>query len=249
MFIEDMTWEEIKNEMDGGKKNVLVMIGAMEQHGPHLPLNTDTLDAYIIARGVAHKLGNALVAPVLSLGCSKYHMSFPGTISLTEKTFQQVLREVCISLDKHGFRNIIIITTHGGNMGPIENALKGIRENVSAKIIFVRLDDFDDLVDTAARKFLGNRLDDCRLHSCHACLHETSAMLYRCPEKVRKSKIVAGRTKPFDHKELLEKGDVKEFSPNGILGDPTLASKELGKIFEEIIIDADVQKIRELLSE
>lgn len=245
LFMERMTWEEIRDAMRAGRKNALLMLGSIEQHGPHLPLNTDTLAAYSEAEKICSQLPDYLIAPIISLGCSSHHMGFPGTVTLSWETFTAVVEEVCISLDHHGFQRIAIVPTHGGNIPPIQKHLDRMREKIDAEVNFVTIDNFDELVDTVVREDLGGKLK-VELHSCHACLHETSFMLAEFPDAVRKNKIVPGRTTKFDGKMLVNGGDTKALSANGILGDPTLASAALGKIIEDVIIAEDVKRIRQL---
>ncbi|MFH1125979.1 MAG: creatininase family protein [Candidatus Altiarchaeota archaeon] len=153
----DSTWAEVK-----GKKRAVIPIGSIEQHGPHLPLSTDTLIAEDVSRELANNL-NAVVAPTLTLGVSVEHMDFPGTISLTEECLIETIVEVCISLKAHGFREIILVNGHGGNS-------KAISKLKIAGVSYI------DVV----RQIKGYD---------HAGEIETSLMLYLHPEKVRKKKI------------------------------------------------------------
>ncbi len=248
VFIERLTSPEVNNLIEKGHKNVVLMIGAMEQHGPHLPIATDTLSAYTIGELVARSLKNTLVAPILPIGYSPHHMSFPGTITFSKDTLVATVKESCHSLSKHGFKNIVIITTHGGNIGPILERLEEIKTSVKSQVEFIILDNFDSLVDTICRKNLGSKLDKHEVHSCHACLHETSFMMAFYPDSVRTKKVEQGRIYSYDHKALLEGGDIKDISPNGILGDPTLAYKDLGKELTYEVVKADIKKIRDLFS-
>lgn len=120
--IEEMTWPMVKRALEEGYKTVIVPVGSIEQHGPHLPIGTDAYFGDCLGLRVAEKLGKTLVAPTLRPGCSEYHMDFPGTITLSTETLMHVLRDVCVSLDRHGFENILLLPTHGGNFAPVLTA-------------------------------------------------------------------------------------------------------------------------------
>jgi len=244
--MENMTSPEIDVAMKNGKDNVLLMVGAIEQHGPHLPINTDTLSAYCLAENLIKHLNTFLVAPILNLGYSEHHMSFKGTISLSSETLYNVIEDSCNSLKRHGFKNIVIITTHGGNIPPISEKLHLLRDKIYENIHFLIIDKYDEKVDLVVKKILKNKVQNHEIHSCHACLHETSMMMKYFNKYVRSDKIVQGRIKSFDKEKLLNGGDLKEVSPNGILGDPLLASSALGRLLMETIVKENIKTINKL---
>ncbi len=122
-YLDRMTWPDVKAEMEKGCRTVIVCFGSHEQHGPHLPLGTDAFLGDSIGEGLAERL-DAFLAPVFRVGCSEHHMGFPGTITLSSETFQKLVGEATQSLSRHGFEEIILIPTHGGNFKPMENALR-----------------------------------------------------------------------------------------------------------------------------
>jgi len=98
------------------KEKVAILIaGSFEQHGPHLPLSTDTIIAEAVAWKMAEKTG-AAVGPTFPVGVSPEHMGFPGTITLTEETFRRAVSEAVASLRTHGFKEVIVVNGHGGNI-------------------------------------------------------------------------------------------------------------------------------------
>ena len=119
LLMERMTSPRIREAIASGYDTALVMLGATEQHGPHLPIASDALIAEWVGFRIAAKLGNTLMAPVIRPGCSDHHMAFSGTISFRSETMKAILRDYCVSLVRHGFEKIIIITIHGGNMKPM----------------------------------------------------------------------------------------------------------------------------------
>lgn len=157
MKLMDFTWEEAS-----GKRAVVIPVGSVEQHGPHLPLGTDALIAEGVSDYIAGRI-NAVVAPTIALGVSKEHMDFPGTLTLSEETFVKEIEEACGSLLKHGFREVILVNGHGGN----RKALSLVKmKGVSILDIISQIKGYD-----------------------HAGEVETSMMFYLHPEMVRRSLI------------------------------------------------------------
>ena len=123
VFMEDMTWPEVRDAIAAGTVRVIVIVAAMEQHGPHLAESTDTHLGYAIAGRLARRLGGTLVAPAITLGFSEMNMSLAGTVSLRASTLEAVLFDVCESLSRHGFQEIILLNAHGGNYPVLRDVL------------------------------------------------------------------------------------------------------------------------------
>ena len=119
IILEQLRWPDVRAALDAGVTTVVFACGAVEQHGPHLPLFTDAEHGTRLAEGVARRLGKALVAPTIRIGCSQHHMAFPGTISLQPATLVAICRDYCVSLAHHGFTKLCIIPSHGGNFAPL----------------------------------------------------------------------------------------------------------------------------------
>ncbi len=130
VLIEEMTWVEVKAAIQGGKRRVIVMLAAMEQHGPHMPIGTDTYLGYATGERLARRLGDALVAPVVTLGYSAGHLPMPGTVSIEEPMLEAVILDVCRSLAHHGFREIILLCSHGGNYRALRNVVPRLRADL-----------------------------------------------------------------------------------------------------------------------
>jgi creatinine amidohydrolase len=235
VLIEEMTWPEVKAAMEGGKRRVIVMLAAMEQHGPHLPIGTDTYLGYATGERLARRLGDALVAPVVSLGYSAGHLPMAGTVSIEESTLGAVIVDVCRSLAHHGFREIILLCSHGGNYRAIRNVLAQLREE-HRDIRISTITDFDEWLENTKKFAAREGLDMARL-GVHAAQGETSLMLAHRAELVQMDKACEGfigdasirwRSKvppPMD-----------TMSPTGILGDARGSTAELGeKMFKERI--------------
>lgn len=121
VFIEEMTWLEVRDAMREGKTTVIVATGGVEQNGPYVPTGKHNYILQALAEVIARELGDALVAPVVKLvpegdhDPPSGHMRYPGTISLREETFRNVLIDVCSSFKTHGVRNLVLIGDSGGN--------------------------------------------------------------------------------------------------------------------------------------
>lgn len=241
--LEEMTWKEIKEAMDKGNKTVIVPIGSMEQHGPHLPEGTDTFSGDVLGQRIARKLGDTLVAPTIRPGCSRHHMRFPGTITLTPETLMRTIREVCSSLAFHGFKNIVLMPTHGGNFAPVNTVAPEIAQELDANIVVIAdLKELMEIMDKAMQEF-GVSSAEAGAHSGAA---ETSFML-ACYEKlVREDLIQTGYMGEFRTSTVLSKG-VKAFSPIGVLGDPKKASREAGEKMINDLVEAYARKIEKEL--
>ncbi len=183
---------------------VLVPLGSIEQHGPHLPLDTDT----VIATAVAHEVGAALDAwgaPPVAYGSSGEHQSFPGTASVGTEALTHLLVELVRSVRTWAGR-VVIVNAHGGNVAALR---------ASDELEWVACATEPPLVPGA---------------DLHAGFTETSLMLHLRPESVRLDRAQAGNTQPLS--EILPAmvaGGVGAVSPNGVLGDPAGASAEEGE--------------------
>jgi creatinine amidohydrolase len=126
----EMKWVDIQKAMNRGFKTVVFGVGSNEQHGPHLPTSMDSLIAEALAYKVALKLGNALQAPTINVGCSEHHMAFPGTNSIKPETRKSLVRDGCVSLAKNGFKNIIMLPSHGGDFDPVRQVADELNQSL-----------------------------------------------------------------------------------------------------------------------
>lgn len=202
--LADAAWPEI-----GERPTVLVPVGSIEQHGPHLPLDTDTTIAVAVAGTVAAELGEGvLVAPALTYGSSGEHQSFAGTTSIGTEVLQQVVIELVRSMSTWAGR-IVFVNAHGGNLAGLSKAVfQMIAEQHDVAWVPCATEDVD----------------------LHAGITETSLMLHLRPESVRLERAEPGETRGLaEIMPLLMAGGVGAVSPNGILGDPTGASAAEGR--------------------
>lgn len=135
VFMEDMTWMEIRDALKAGKDTAIVATGGIEQNGPYLVTGKHNIVLKGTTAAIARKLGNALVAPIIGfvpegdIDPPTFMMKYPGSFSVTETTYEALLTDVCSSLRAHGFRNIVLIGDSGGN----QDGLKNVAAALSAK--------------------------------------------------------------------------------------------------------------------
>ena len=227
--LERMTWPEVRAALDAGRTTVVFACGAVEQHGPHLPLFTDAEHGSELSRRVAIALGDALVAPTVRVGCSEHHMAFPGTISLEESTFAAVLRDYVRSLARHGFRRICVIPSHGGNFAPVARALPVLREAAGEHAHVVAFTDLAAVID--AWVGVAGELGIAERVVGHADVAESSVMLALHPDLVHTEAAEAGHPGPLTPElaQRLFTHGMRAIAPNGILGDARGLSAELGE--------------------
>jgi len=133
VFIEDMTWMEVRDAMRAGKKTVIVATGGVEQNGPYLVTGKHNVVLRGTTEAIARKLGDALVAPIVpfvpegDIEPPTVHMKYPGTVSVTEETYQALLTDICHSYRTHGFESIVLIGDSGGN----QKGLKAVAEKLN----------------------------------------------------------------------------------------------------------------------
>jgi creatinine amidohydrolase/Fe(II)-dependent formamide hydrolase-like protein len=125
--LEELSWPEVAGVVAGGQAVALLPLGSTEQHGPHLPLATDTVIARALAERLATRISDAVVLPALGLGCAEEHLAFAGTLSLRPETLEAILCDLAASLECHGFARLFVLTAHGGNRPALARALGAMR--------------------------------------------------------------------------------------------------------------------------
>jgi creatinine amidohydrolase len=239
-----MVWPEVEAALENGTRTAIVAVGSVEQHGPHLPLNMDTLDGDELSRRIAERLGDALAAPTIRPGCSSHHMDFPGTITVPPETLMDTIRSYCRSLDHHGFEHIVLVPTHGGNFGPVQTVTPDVAREVDATVI--PLVDLDEHM-----RLLNEGLDEAGIdyeqEVIHAGAAETSMVLAIDESLVRTDEIERGPDGEFSTARLLSEG-FEAITENGVLGDPSEATADAGETIIRTVVDAYVERIeREIL--
>lgn len=242
--LERMTWPEVEHALAAGWTTAVLACGAVEQHGPHLPLFVDAEHGTALARAVARRLGHALVVPTLRIGCSDHHMDFPGTLSLAAETFVAVCRDVVRSLARHGFRRIVLVPTHGGNFGPLRDALPELRRAAGDAVRLQAYTDLDEVLRTWRRAVAAAGAPPEGVGG-HADVAETSLMLALHPGLVRRDRARPGPPGPTDDARLerVFREGFRAVTPTGVLGDPSGMSAEAGRRCLDALADAVVASL------
>jgi len=235
VLIEDLTWPEVQGALADGVTTALVACAATEQHGPHLPTATDTILGREIAIRAARRAGTALVAPVVRPGLSEHHMHFPGSFTLRPETFLAVLEDLCDSLARQGFRRVVVFPSHGGNSDMLRAYLPTLGRRLEGRAdvgLGLMAAGFDDINRAVAEHgvSIGRA-------GAHAGYVETCMMLAVAPELVREEAFEPGRCDDeFYAPENIRNSQMEAFlkgiqtqAPNGVLGDPTGATAEVGE--------------------
>jgi creatinine amidohydrolase len=227
--LEEMTWDEVRQSIAAGNRTVVVPTGSIEQHGPHLPVATDTCLAVALADRVVAQVAGTLRGPVVSLGISAHHLAFPGTISVRQETFLEVLGDYVASLERHGFRTAYVFSAHGGNFA----ALAELERWANGRAGGIRVLCYADLERFFQGFFAVSRAEGIPDAVCgvHAGEGETSEMLAVSPAAVRLRAAATGFVGSYDdaaQRKLWSEG-IQALTENGVMGDPRAATAERGE--------------------
>ncbi|MDD3293856.1 MAG: creatininase family protein [Geobacteraceae bacterium] len=232
MNIEHMTMGEFE---EGLKKtrSVLIPFGSVEEHGYHLPLSTDTIQAYEVGKATA-KLIPLFLAPPVHYGYCRSTSCHPGTISITTSTLKCIMRDIVRSLYRQGLRNFIILTGHAG--GSHTMALQDAGEELIFELEDCRLAVITeyDLAYEEGKGLIETKGD------AHAGEIETSRILFLYPE------LVKGKGKrefPRFPKGILVR-DKRKYWENGVWGDPEKATANKGKLIHELVVSKLVEFVK-----
>jgi mycofactocin precursor peptide peptidase len=217
--LADFTWPDAARAAAGAV--LAVPIGATEQHGPHLPLSTDTDIAIALVRRLGEARTDVVAAPALAYGSSGEHAGFDGTLSIGREALDLVVVELVRSASQT-FGRVLLVCAHGGNQVPLRRAEQRLRDE-----------------GRDVRAWLPGWAGD-----AHAGRVETSLMLALAPDSVALERAAAGECAPLA--ELMPRlvtGGVRAVSPNGVLGDPTGATAAEG----EALLAAEVKRLADAL--
>ena len=230
----------------GSERLVVVPVGAIEQHGPHLPLDTDTLLAISVAEGIVARAPGTLLGPTLELGCSSHHSAFPGTVSLSTQTFVGIVVDVCRSLTRADL-TVVLLNAHGGNRAPLGVALIELTDERIRAYSFTYWDLLGDVV--------AEELGPAGSNACgHACALETSLMQHLHPDSVREPLIPADATPATWPNPHMFSSDVvqvvrpfEELKADGVIGRPSLATPELGRRLFDAAVERGSREVERVM--
>jgi len=224
---------------------VILPIGSIEQHGPHLPVEVDSTLGEAVGQRTAHAITasgqHALVLPMLWTGLSEHHMSFGGTITLSLATFSKVVEDICVSILRHGFKRIVLLNGHGGN----ENALRNITDELTPKL---RAPLVQFTYWYAAAEPIAEILETQPVLS-HACEAETSMMMALRPELVATDRIPLAKSnrtpgiEQFVGSGVYRWRSIGSRSASGVIGNPEAATREKGERLLEAISRTLAEKL------
>jgi creatinine amidohydrolase len=234
VVLEQLTWTELQAAIRGGDTTIIIPIGGVEQSGPAIALGKHNVRAEALSVMIATKLGNALVAPVIAyvpegdVNAPSGHLAFPGTITIPDQAFATVVEYAARSFKLHGFRDIVLLGDHGGYQAMLQQvadrldkewAATPVRVHFIGAYYAVTQTDYVDLL--VKRGFSREEI------GTHAGLNDTSLMLALDPSLVRMDAIRARKAGATD----------------GVLGDPTRSSAELGALGVDLIVSRSVAAI------
>jgi creatinine amidohydrolase len=223
----DLTWPEVE-ELAADGAVLAVPVGATEQHGPHLPMATDTDVVMALAARLAARRRDVIVAPPVGYGSSGEHSSFAGAISIGRNALELMLVELGRSAAET-FRHVLFLSAHGGNDGPVTRATDRLRAE-SYDVVAWMPGHHPALVPAEAIGVAdrGRPRRDI-LADAHAGRVETSIQLSLGPDRVRRGLAAADNTGPIaELMPVLRTSGVRAVSPDGVLGDPVGASADEG---------------------
>ena len=230
MILEDMTMDEFAQGLKL-TKTVLIPFGSVEEHGSHLPLSTDTIQAYEVGKKAAGRRP-LFIAPPVHYGSCRSTSCHPGTISITTGTLKSLMKDIVRSCCRQGLKYFIILSGHAG--GAHAMALQDAGEELIAEIPYIEIAvvvEFE-LARNAGRKIIETCEDR------HAGEIETSRIMFSHPHLVKGE----GKLEWPSFPEGILVRDKMKYWPNGVWGDPTKASAVKGKQLEDLV----VEKILEL---
>lgn len=237
-----LTSPEIGAFLEREKKEyttIILPVGSCEQHGPHLPVGTDTLLGFCLACAVSARCKHpTMVLPPVWMGYSPHHMGAPGTVTVSEETLISVVYDLCESVIQHNASNILLLNSHGGNEPLLVIVANKIARRFGKSPIVVTY-----------WKLIADEIDQIRKSSCGGMGHggefETSLALYLIPELVKFDKAISA-VQPGDKyfsPDLFAKNtihcyvDYLKLSPSGVIGDPLAGSEQEGSQLFALLIE------------
>lgn len=234
--LENLTWQEAEKALKNYQVALLAVGARTKEHGPHLPLKTDYIMAEYLKDRVAREVP-VVVLPTLEYGYYPSFLEYPGSVSVGAETFKNTVVDICRSVGRHGIRKFYVLNTGISTLAPLQAASEELAR-AGLTMTFLNLLETDKTLPPGLLKEEGGT---------HADEAETSMLLYIAPDLVDMSKAVKDYDPRPGRKGLTrDPNGAGTYSPSGIWGDPTLATKEKGRIIVEKTIVEIVRQVREL---
>jgi len=252
------TWEEFNEAIIEKSSLILIPIGCLEEHGPHLPLNTDGIIAKKICQFVA-KLNNIILGPTILFGTSRTTQGFPGTIEIQINTLRALTYDIVYSFASQGAKNIVLFTWHGGvsHSTTLREACIDVLEKIREEKNLPKAMDLNQFESLPHIYLLsGVRLFDGKIEKditaildtepYHAAELETSIMLYLQPKLVKRDKLENLKEFPtFPEERVFARGN--PWLIKGLMGNASTSTSEKGKKIFEIFINTLSERINEYI--
>jgi creatinine amidohydrolase len=239
VFLEDLTWMELRAQIRTGKTTIIIPIGGTEQNGPHMTLGKHNIRVKALAEKVARRLGDAIVAPVIayvpegSIDPPTAHMRFAGTVTISERTFEAMLESAAQSFRQHGFRDIVLLGDHGGYQKSLRTVADRLNRSWPAATARAHaVVDYYRLAETDYAALLLQKGFGVKEIGTHAGLADTSLMLAIDPDSVRTDIMASSAPSTAD----------------GVYGDPRRSSAELGETGVDVIVAGTADAIRKAVA-
>ena len=223
---------------------MLLPVGSMEQHGPHLPVGVDTFLSEGVCKAAAEAIAAetaVVVAPTLWCGMAEHHMAYGGTFTFDIPTYRAVLGCLLKSLERHGFKRVLIVNGHGGNIAALARLPAGLRARDPGLALRVTTP------YEPAQKAIAPILEDQeRVH--HACEVETSMMMVVAPDTVRHDKLAEAHGPPHWTPQpagVARYVSFRDATPSGVIGDARRANAQKGEKLVAAVRDAIVAILRD----
>ena len=234
VFLEELTWTELRADIAAGKTTIIVPIGGTEQNGPQMALGKHNVRAKLLSERIARALGNALVAPVVAyvpegeVDHPSGHLKFPGTITVPKGAFEAMLAEAAKSFRLAGFRDIVFLGDHGGYQKSLQVVARRLdREWAASRVRAHAIEEYYRAGETEFGRLLKSKGYSENEIGTHAGLLDTALMMGVDPGMVRTDLL--GETKPGD----------------GVRGDPRRASAALGRLGVELVVARTVAAVKQ----
>ncbi|MEO6917485.1 MAG: creatininase family protein [Collimonas sp.] len=237
VFLEDLTWTELRDQIQAGKNTIIIPIGGTEQSGPDVAVGKHNARVKVLSQRIAEGLGNALVAPVIAYvpeggyAPPTSHMRFPGTITVSDDVFEKTLASAANSFKVHGFKNVVFLGDHGGYQNDVKQVVAQLNKawSGSPARAFVPPEYYDASSDGYAKILRQHGIRDDEIGT-HAGLADTSLQLAVAPQMVRQERL---------------KNAPKMGLADGVYGgDPRRSSAELGQLGIDVIVSRTIAAVK-----